>query len=201
MMLIAVGLAGCASSYRVVQFPHREADLYPLSQTRGGISVAIDEVMDPERARRYFGTDLTRHAILPVAVVISNNGERRIALKPSDVLLHQGMQVIDPLPIEAVVTLAKNQRWFLGSKTGKELVAYFDELTFKEMVLTPGETYQGVMFFPLKQQERDSDRLFSVLPLFPESGLKVLVGARDVETGSRLHFGPFSLSLPRREGD
>jgi len=43
-MLIVVGLAGCASSYQVVQFPQREADLYPLSQTRDGISVAIDEV-------------------------------------------------------------------------------------------------------------------------------------------------------------
>jgi hypothetical protein len=200
-MLIVVGLAGCASSYQVVQFPQREADLYPLSQTRDGISVAIDEVTNPDRADRYFGTDLTRHGILPVAVVISNNGEHRIVLKPSDVLLHQGIQIIDPLPIETVVTLAKNQRWSLRSKTKKEVGAYFKELAFREMVIPPGETYQGVVFFPIKQPESNSDKFFSVLPLFPESRLQMLVGARDLETAKRIHFGPFSLSLPRREGD
>jgi hypothetical protein len=195
-MLIAVALAGCATPYEVVQFPQREADLYPLSQTRDGVSVAIDQITSPDRVARYFGANLAQAGILPLAVVVSNNGQHRIDVKPSDVLLHRGTQIIDPLPVETVAAMAKNQHWFLSSKTQKEVGKYFDELAFQEMVLSPGETYQGVMFFPIPRQERTSDRFFTVLALFRDGAMQVLVGARDLETSHRMHFGPFGLSLP-----
>jgi hypothetical protein len=35
--VLATVLAGCASSYRVVQVPQYGADLYPQSQTRSGL--------------------------------------------------------------------------------------------------------------------------------------------------------------------
>jgi hypothetical protein len=76
-MLMAAGLAGCSSTYQVVQVPQRDADLYPLSQTREGVSVAIDEITSSDRAASYFGADLVQVGIIPLVVVISNNGERR----------------------------------------------------------------------------------------------------------------------------
>jgi hypothetical protein len=198
-MLVAGGLVvGCASSYRVVEVPQREADLYPLSQTRGGLSVAIDEITSSDRAARYFGVNLVDMGVVPLVVIISNNGTHRIDLKPSDVLLRQGTQIIDPLPLETVVTMAKNQRRPLRSSTQKLVAGYFDGLAFKEMVLAPGETYQGVLFFPISQpQKKSPDSLFSAMSLFHESALQAVVGARDLETGSRMHFGPFSLSIPQ----
>jgi hypothetical protein len=198
-MLIAVGLVvGCASSYRVVEVPQREADLYPLSQTRGGLSVAIDEITSSDRAARYFGVNLIEVGVVPLVVIISNNGTHRIDLKPSDVLLRQGTQIIDPLPVETVVTIAKNRHRPLRSSTQKLVAGYFDGVAFKEMVLAPGETYQGVLFFPIAQsQKKNPDSLFSAMSLFHESGLQAVVGARDLETGSRMHFGPFSLSIPQ----
>ena len=41
--LAALAVSGCASSYRVVQVPQYGADLYPQSQTRAGVTVAVDE--------------------------------------------------------------------------------------------------------------------------------------------------------------
>ena len=54
----------------------READLYPLSQTKAGITVAVDEISNTERATQYFGIDMFEHGILPINVVISNHTER-----------------------------------------------------------------------------------------------------------------------------
>lgn len=191
---LALALVGCASSYQVVQLPQREADLYPVSQTKSGVTVAIDEIRSPDRVERYFGANLTREGILPLAVVISNNGEHPIAVRPSDVLLHRGTQIIDPLPLEIVVAMAKAQHWLLRSKTRTQVDKYFDGLTFKEVVLSSGESYQGVMFFSIPRPRRTADDLFSILSLFHESGMRVRVGARDLDTRNRLQFGPFSLS-------
>src|SRR6202035_1966010 len=68
LMLTAAGLAGCSSTYRVVQVPQRDADLYPLSQTRQGVSVAIDEITSSDRAASYFGADLVQVGIIPLVV-------------------------------------------------------------------------------------------------------------------------------------
>src|SRR3954468_9211233 len=87
-------LAGCAGSYRVVKMPPYEADLYPLTQTRAGITVAIDEIKNVQRAERYFGADLVKEGILPVNVVVSNYGKQRVIVKPSDILLHRGKEIV-----------------------------------------------------------------------------------------------------------
>jgi hypothetical protein len=50
--LIVLAVSGCASSYRVVQVPQYGADLYPQSQSRSGVTVAIDELKTTERVER-----------------------------------------------------------------------------------------------------------------------------------------------------
>ena len=196
-MLIAVGLAGCASSYQVVQVPQREADLYPLSETRQGVSVAVDEITSSARAASYFGADLVRAGIVPLVVVISNNGAHRIDVKPADILLTRGTQIIDPLRLETVIAMAKKEHAPISSTTRKSLARYFGGVAFSETVLLPGTTYQGVMFFPIPREAVSSDSMFSAMTLFHESGMFIQVGARDLDTRSRVHFGPFSVaSLP-----
>jgi hypothetical protein len=197
LMLTAAGLAGCSSTYRVVQVPQRDADLYPLSQTREGVSVAIDEITSSDRAASYFGADLVQVGIIPLVVVISNNGAHRIDVKPADVMLSRGTQIIDPLRLETVVAMAKKQHGALGATTQKSVAEYFEGLAFSEMVLPPGATYQGVMFFPIPRKKVSSDSMFSAMTLFRDSGMWILVGARDLDTGSRVHFGPFSVASPQ----
>jgi hypothetical protein len=198
---LALALLSCASPYQVVQLPEREADLYPISQTRDEITIAIDEIMSAQRGERYFGGNLIREGILPVAVVVSNYGAHRIIVKPSDILVHRGSEIVDPLPIETVTAIAKNQHWFLRSTTEKEVESYFKGLAFKETVLMHEETYQGVIFFPVPRPERSSDTLFTMLRLFGDGRLQVHVAARDLEAHNRLLFGPFWLSVPEDTSD
>jgi hypothetical protein len=149
---LALVVSGCASSYRVVQVPHYGADLYPQSQTRAGITVAVDEMTSAERVARLFGADLVKEGVLPVNVVVSNYGKQRLLLKPSDILLHQGKEVIDPVPVEMVMGLAKRQKTFLRDTTAGEVDKYFNEHTFKETALHPGRPTAGLCSSPCRRR-------------------------------------------------
>lgn len=188
--------AGCTSTYRVVQMPERAADMYPLSQTREGLTVAIDEVRAPARAQRYFGANLPRAGILPVVVVVTNHSAHRVVVKPSDVLLHRGREIIDPVPIQSVVAAARDERWRFSRKTRERVQSFFEGVAFKETILLPQDTYQGVLFFAYPQSQRRDDRFFSVWSLFVEGGPRIRVALTDMETAEpkRVHFGPFSLT-------
>jgi hypothetical protein len=197
LVLCGVVLTGCASSYQVLRMPQREADLYPTSQSEVGITIAIDEIKDAARAERYFGANLVKAGILPLLVVVSNYGEHRVIVKPSDVLLHRGSEIIDPLPIEIVSAVAKSERWFMRSNTEEMVDDFFEDLAFRETVLLPNDTYQGVLFFSTPKPQKTENAYFTMLSLFREGGPRVRVGVTDLETRERLHFGPFPLSVQR----
>lgn len=196
ILILCMVLGACAGSYRVVRLPEREADLYPLSQTKEGITIAIDEIKGAARAERYFGADLIKEGILPLAVVVSNYGDHPVLVKPSDVLLHRRKEIIDPLPIEVVLAIAKAQHWFLRAKTEAQIDGFFEGMMFQETVLPPNETYQGVMFFSMPKAQRPSETSFLVSSLYREGGSRIRIGVTDLDTRDRLHFGPFSLSPP-----
>lgn len=195
-VFLAVVLAACARSYQVVSLPQHEADLYPVAQRQGGIAVAIDAMRDPARANRYFGADLLKEGILPVSVVVSNSGKHRVLVKPSDILLYRGNEIIDPLPVEMVAAAAKRQHGSLRSTTAREVDRFFEKTTFKEAILGPGETHRGVIFFVLPEPQGRRDRFFTSWSVFREGAVRMRIGLTDTETGERLLFGPFSLSNP-----
>jgi hypothetical protein len=201
LMSLALGLAGCASSsYQVVQVPQRAADLYPVSQAKSGVTVAIDEIRSSDRVEKYFGTNLVRRGVLPLAIVISNNSEHQIVVTPADVLLNQGGQVIDPVPLPMVVAMAEAP-YRLRSKTRTQVDQYFQELAFTDVTLPPGASYQGVIFFSVPRHQRPPDDLFSILPLFSEYRMRLQIGVRDTENRTRLQFGPFTLSYMENTSD
>jgi len=199
-VLLGLVLLGCVRSYQVVQVPQYEADLYPLAQTKAGITIAIDEIKRPERAQRYFGADLIKAGILPVHIVISNHGKHRVAVKPSDIILHRGKEVLDPLPLELVAARAKRQQRFLSADTEEEISKFFDDAIFKERVVAPNDTHRGVIFFAVPPPKKATDRFFTSLSVFREGGPRIRVGVTNLDTSERLLFGPFSLALPEGAG-
>lgn len=190
-LFLFLALTACAT-FEVVEVPLREADLYPVSQTQEAISVAVDEITSPERVRNYFGVSLLEQGILPVNIIVSNHGEHRVTVKPADVLLRRGTEVVDPLPIAWMAELAKRRAW-RREETEEQINAFFSGLAFAETVLFPHDSYQGALFFPL-DYESERDRFFSLIRLFEQGRLKLEVVVTDLETHQRIHFGPFSLS-------
>jgi hypothetical protein len=72
----------------------RNADVTPM-YGRAQAVVARRCHIKSDRVRQYFGVDLTEEDILPVNIVFTNHGEDRFLVKPSDVLLLEGNNVID----------------------------------------------------------------------------------------------------------
>jgi hypothetical protein len=200
MGVLALGLTACSSPtpYAIVEMPEREADLYPLSQTKEGITVAVDEITNTERSMQYFGIDMFKHGIVPINVVISNHTERKQLVSPADILLLRGRHsVVDPLPIQSITNLVNRDYWYFDENTLKQVNEYFDELTLQEIVLMPDQVYQGVLFFQATQPDKgysDSSH-FTVKSLYRKAALNMKVSIADLTTRERTHFGPFPISV------
>jgi hypothetical protein len=188
---------GCATSFEVVQLPERSADLYPLALTQGKTTVAVDEIRNPDRVRRYFGIDLLALDIVPVNIVVSNHTEEPVLVKPADVLLHRDNEIIDPLPVEQVAALAKRQGR-LNRETREQVDAYYRDLAFKTTVVAPNDTYQGILFFPIEDPDGSSKNLFRRIALWMQGDMQLDVVVETARGADRLRFGPFGLAGPSR---
>jgi hypothetical protein len=192
-------ISACAS-YELIQPPTRDADLYPFAETKAEVTVAVNEVADPKRVKRHFAADLLNKGILPVQIVVSNHGDDRVVVRPADILLLRGRQVIDPLPVEIVAEIPKARWLIVTEETAKRLDHFYSRVAFKETVLAPGETYQGFLFFEAVPPRPRSSRSFRVVRLFPEPALRVPLAVTALEANERIHFGPFGL-YPSTEGE
>ena len=195
LIALVLTCTACATKFEVIELPLRNADLYPHSQTIGQATVAIDEIGNPQRAQKYFGIDLIKEGILPVNITISNNSGRRFTVTPADVLLRRGTEIIDPLPIESVIQMAKSSGR-LNDETREQVDTYFTRLVFAETVLGAHDSYQGVLFFPAGDIGPDPyrDSLFRAVALFNQGGLKMEIVVSSVDEHQRIRFGPFSLA-------
>ena len=195
-VFVVLALPGCTRSYQVVEVPQYGADLYPTSQTRSGVTVAIDEIRTADRAKRYFGVNLIREGILPVNVVVSNYGKQRVAVKPSDIVLSSWKDIMDPVPLELVVAAAKREHGRLPSSGEAQLGKFFRGAAFREAVVLPNETYSGVVFFALPPPQRHMEGWFRTVSTYGTGMSRIQVGVTGLDGGERMRFGPFIVTLP-----
>jgi hypothetical protein len=168
-------LTGCAKPFQAVEPPARDADIYPEAQTHAGLTVAVDEIGAPDRTRTYFGVDLRNKDILPVMIVFTNHDDDRFRIRPSDVLLLDGNNVIDPIPDEEMARIVRGN-------TG---------LFLQETEIPAKGSYRGILFYRVKKG--DSGLYGKVERLFTgKLSMRVLVS--DLDSKERLTFGPFPLS-------
>jgi hypothetical protein len=167
---------GCAGPSPTVEPPLRDADLYPGSVTQTGLTVAVDEISNPERVRQYFGVDLTRDGILPVMVVLANRSGDSFLVRPGDALLMEGNSVVDPLPVQTV------------EKANKRGIPA--NVVLQETVVPPQGKYQGVLFYRI---EKTGNGLYGKVEKFFTRRLAMRVVVTNQNTGERLPFGPFAL--------
>jgi hypothetical protein len=168
-------LTGCAKPFQPVEPPVREADIYPEAQTHAGLTVAVDEMGDADRTRRYFGVDLRDKDILPVMIVFTNHDDDRFRVTPSDVLLLDGNNVIDPIPDEELAGIVRGN----------------SGLFLQETEIPAKGSYRGIVFYRVKK--RDTGLYSKVERLFTGK-LTMRIKVNDLDSKERLTFGPFPLS-------
>lgn len=196
----AIVLSACAArSFEVIEPPLRDATLYPVSDTRDSVTVAVDEILDADRARRYFGADLPGVGIIPVNITVTNRGRERYRLQPSGILLRAGTQVIDPLRVEAVAQTIASHAESLEDDARQQLERYLSDIAFHVTTLEPYSSYQGVLFFPAPETAESG--LFSVHTLFDGGRLRLQMLITGRDSRQTLHFGPLPLQGPPRSDD
>jgi hypothetical protein len=194
ILLVAGLVGGGCASYDLVHPPARAADVYPDAHGRSGIVVAVDEITQPKRAERYFGADLLQHGIVPVQIVVSNHSKDRIQIKPADILLQHGRQILDPLPLDRVVAIPASKGLFITDGAEESLQKFYEGIAFRETVVAPGDSYQGVLFFQAERPQRKSgSRFFRVVSAYLQPELRLRVLSTNLETRERLGFGPFAV--------
>lgn len=195
---IALSLPGCSQPYQVVEVPRYGADLYPSSQSKAGVTIAVDEIRTAQRAERYFGSNLISQGILPVNVVISNYSSQRVTMKSSDIILHQWKEVLDPMPLELVVAAAKREHGRVNSAAERQVDNFFQRSAFRDPVLLPNDTYNGVVYFALPEKKQPGTAWFRSFSAYPSGQVNVRVGVTNLDTGERLVFGPLMVGLPEQ---
>lgn len=174
----AAVLAGCVSR-PVASLPVRSADVYPNARTIAGLTVAVDPIFSPDRVRQYFGADLTKEGILPVNVIYTNYSDVAFLVKPSEVILLEGNDVVDPIPPELAGKLVRG-----GSRR-------IEELALREKLIPPGGNHQGILLFRTKEKEQG---LYGKVERLLLDRLSMRVTVTEQDSGERFHFGPYSLS-------
>lgn len=194
LLLSLALLAGGCASYDLVQLPHRNADLYPLAEKNRDVWVAVDAITQPRRARRFFGADLAEHGIHPVEIVVTNFGRERIRVGPQDVFMVRAGEVIDPIPLTSVASLVTDRMGVVTGGTAERIAGFLEDLSFRETVLAPGQSYHGVMFFDTAEATpRAASRLFRVTRLYPEPSFYLTAAVTALEHERRIGFGPFGI--------
>jgi hypothetical protein len=193
-------LTACGTTpFEVTRIPQRDAEVYPASQSRQGVAVAVDAIGQKHRAKHYFGAPLTEAGVLPVNLTVSNHGEKPVRVQPGDVLLHFGSRVVDPLPVAKVAGHIQRMHGGMEPEAARELDRYLRQTAFAARLIGPGETYQGVMFFDLGRSEADPFRHVNVFSVFDAGGYRLEMRVTRRDSGERLAFGPFALvGLPSR---
>lgn len=194
-LLGVVALSGCAAREPAALRPlaERQADLYPVAQTRAGVTVAVDALSSPARTEQHFATDLRAAGILPVQVIVSNHGPRRLVLGPADVLLVREQAVIDPLPLETVIDTVRRRA--AVPARGREIDEYFVRSALHETGLAPGASTRGLLYFPVPlPPAADRGWYRSVSRWFGEDVFDLRVAVTDADSGERLHFGPLPVA-------
>ena len=85
-LAIFVGLSGCAS-YAPTSAPSPKSSSLPFTVTEGYVTVGADPYTQADRLKACFGGNLNEAGVLPIQVMIRNDGDRKILVRPSDVLL------------------------------------------------------------------------------------------------------------------
>lgn len=85
-LLILVVCATCAS-YTPSSAPIPRAETMTATRTEGFATAGADPCLDPARQKAVFDADMGKAGIVPIQLFVSNQGDRPLLIRPSDIVL------------------------------------------------------------------------------------------------------------------
>lgn len=171
-------------------FKANRAETYPAKLTQGKVTVAVVPYARPDEIRSAFGkADLDRYGVLPVLIVIDNDGPKAIKVDLLAEYVSAGGKHLEATPADEIMYLNSPKRPkgldqprlpIPTRKPKNKLEAW--EVTgraFTAKMVPPGESVSGFVYFQTPK----------------ESGARIyLNGLSDTATGKDLIY--FEIPLP-----
>jgi hypothetical protein len=177
VFLVSTTLAG----YKSIKVKVDPAKTYPFHQSQGNVTIAVDPYESDEKIKTAFDVKgMEKLGIIPVNIIITNEGEDPISVSGQDVnLLDVKNQSIESTPLEEVVRLILN-KGKEPSASGRsrspiplprrdsqrgdtfEIQTDFTNKALKEARVAPKSTASGFVFFrlPSKQMKLSGYKIY-----------------------------------------
>ena len=166
--LLVIGLALTAGAADHSAPSVQPATTYPAVEVHDKENVAIAvEPWDTKEKESIFRVDYLGHGIMPVRLIVTNNGARPISLRDARILFYTSggdkIQAAEPEDVERLMTRSERE----GKKipmpgplpsiklkpkaSNKAIEQDFDQFEFQALVVEPHTTRAGFLFYDVSQ--------------------------------------------------
>jgi hypothetical protein len=138
-----------------------------VSGRRGSRQGARGEPYDTKEKESIFRVDYLGHGVMPIRLIVTNNGDKPISLKDARILFYTAggdrIQAAEPEDVERLMTRTDRE----GKKipmpgpfpsikmkpkaSNKEIEADFDQFEYQALVVEPHTTRAGFLFYDVSQ--------------------------------------------------
>ncbi|MGA8744209.1 MAG: hypothetical protein WB561_23800 [Terracidiphilus sp.] len=172
--LLVVGLAVSAGAVNHTAPPVQPATSFPAVEVHDEEHVAIAvEPYDTKEKESIFRVDYLGHGVMPVRLIITNNGDKPISLRDARILFYTAggdkINAAEPEDVERLMTRSERE----GKKipmpgplpsikmkpkaSNKDIEQDFDQFEYQALVVEPHTTRAGFLFYDVSQLDHPLD--------------------------------------------
>lgn len=166
LLVIALTVTARASNHTPP--PVQPATTYPAVEVHDKEHVAIAvEPYDTKEKESIFRVDYLAHGVMPVRLIITNEGDRPISLRDARILFYTAggdrIQAAEPEDIERLMTRSEREGKRIPmpgpfpsikmkpKASNKEIEEDFDQFEYQALVVEPHTTRAGFLFYDVSQ--------------------------------------------------
>jgi hypothetical protein len=168
LSLLVIGLSVTAGAANHTAPPVQPATSFPAVEVHDEEHVAIAvEPYDTREKESIFRVDYLGHGVMPVRLIITNNGDKPISLRDARILFYTAsgdrINAADPEDVERLMTKSERE----GKKipmpgplpsikmkpkaSNKDIEQDFDQFEYQALVVEPHTTRAGFLFYDVSQ--------------------------------------------------
>jgi hypothetical protein len=166
--LLVIALALTAEAHDHTTPPVQPATTYPAVEVHGKEHVAIAvEPYDTKEKESIFRVDYLAHGVMPVRLIITNEGDRPISLRDARILFYTAagdrIQAAEPEDVERLMTRTEREGKRIPMPTpfptikmkpkasNKDVEQDFNQFEYQALVVEPHTTRAGFLFYDVSQ--------------------------------------------------
>ncbi|MGA7244791.1 MAG: hypothetical protein WBX19_16505 [Terracidiphilus sp.] len=174
LSLLVIGLSVTAGASNHTAPPVQPATTFPAVEVHDEEHVAIAiEPYDTREKESIFRVDYLGHGVMPVRLIITNNGDKPISLRDARILFYTAggdkINAAEPEDVERLMTRSERE----GKKipmpgplpsikmkpkaSNKDIEQDFDQFEYQALVVEPHTTRAGFLFYDVSQLDHPLD--------------------------------------------